>query len=451
MDTVIFPDQDALRKEYDANIAARTFVVRELETRIEEVVAVLPSHPRVKGRVKTFESYFKKYIRLLKKETPFNGGLQEDILPLITDTIGLRVICPFLEDLAAVEELLKENFEVIEVERKGGDHTFREFGYESIHLLITIPADILNKRENCCGSKTAEIQIRTILQDAWAEVEHELIYKAEFSPFDSPLKRKLAAVNATLSLADIIFQEIRSYQRELNGELGKRRNSFFKKIEESTDAVLFTEEKPLAEDGAPSYDAPTLGELAVTAVTSAASAAAVTSNGGGEFVSGVSPANPAANVSIDDLLLNALYAHNKNQIPQAIAIYTQILEMKPDTTISSLIYKHRGMAYFARSHYEEAIADFSQSLELDPRSYKAAYYRGVICTVLRRYPEAIDSFNKALEINPYQPYCLYRRGQVYFHLEDYPQALGDCEAALALESFDAGRKFKELLLTKLKM
>jgi hypothetical protein len=36
-------------------------------------------------------------------------------------------------------------------------------------------------------------------------------------------------------------------------------------------------------------------------------------------------------------------------------------------------------------------------------------------------------------------------------LEDYPQALGDCEAALVLESFEAGRKFKDLVLNKLKM
>jgi putative GTP pyrophosphokinase len=109
------------------------------------------------------------------------------------------------------------------------------------------------------------------------------------------------------------------------------------------------------------------------------------------------------------------------------------------------------MAHFARSHYEEAIADFSESLKLDPKSYKAAYYEGVVCSVLRRYSRAVDAFNQSLEINPFQAYCLYRRGQAYYHLEDYPQALGDCEAALALESFEAARKLRNLLKTKLKM
>jgi putative GTP pyrophosphokinase len=165
----------------------------------------------------------------------------------------------------------------------------------------------------------------------------------------------------------------------------------------------------------------------------------------------IAPVSIPYNASIDDLLLGALSAHNKNQFEEAIAIYTQILDMKPDDAIRSLIHKHRGMAYFARSHYEEAIADFSESFKLDPKSYKVAYYEGVVYSVLRRYPQAEEAFTRSLEINPYQPYCLFRRWQVFFHLEDYPHALGDCEAALALEPFDAVQRFKDLVLSKLKM
>jgi putative GTP pyrophosphokinase len=162
-------------------------------------------------------------------------------------------------------------------------------------------------------------------------------------------------------------------------------------------------------------------------------------------------ASASAPASIDDLLLDALTAHNKSRFDEAIAIYSRILEMDPDAVVSSLIYKHRGMAHFACSHYEQAIADFSASFRLDPKSYKAVYYEGIICSVLRRYSEAINAFTESLEVNPYQPYCLFRRGHAYYHLEDFPQALGDCEAALAIESFDAAVKFKALVLSKLKM
>jgi putative GTP pyrophosphokinase len=402
------PNREILQKTFDKYAEARTRTLRELETRIAESLRILPSSPGIKGRTKDFSSYFSKYLRILKLN-PEAGKV-----PLITDLIGIRIVCPFIEDLATVEALIKNKFEVIEVERKGQNHTFREFGYKSIHLLVKIPGAMLAA---CgpCGCEVAEVQIRTILQDAWAEVEHELVYKAQFTPFDDPMKRKLAAVNANLSLADIIFQEIRTYQRQLNSELDKRRNSFFRKIEESTDALLFAEEK-----SAP----PSAG-------------------------TGVSP--PLGGETIDDLFLNALSAHNKNQFDEAIGFYSRILEMNPPRDISSLIYKHRGMAYFARSHYEEAILDFTKALELDPKSYKAPYYRGVVSSVLRRYSEAIEAFTQSLEINPYQAYCLYRRSQAWYHLEDYPQALADCEAAIALEPFEAAKKLRGILREKLRM
>ena len=87
-------------------------------------------------------------------------------------------------------------------------------------------------------STAFEVQLRTILQEAWAEVEHELVYKAEFTPFDEPMKRKLAALNANLSLSDIIFQEILDYQRRLTSELERRRSAFYGKIEDVMDRPL---------------------------------------------------------------------------------------------------------------------------------------------------------------------------------------------------------------------
>ena len=459
MAVINYPDKILLKNHYDELAGSREQVAKELAIRVTEIVGKMPSHPSVKSRIKDFDSYYKKYVRILKNGPPPKEPLSaiqnsaemepavnaagfdpsdinpSDIFPqdihspdihpqntqpsginpseYIFDVIGIRVVCPFLEDLSAVEELIKDNFRVLEIERKGGDHTFREFGYESVHLLVIIPDDIISSGCSLM-CRTAEIQIRTILQDAWAEVEHELIYKAEFNPFDNPLKRKLAAVNASLSLADIVFQEIRSYQRQLNNELEKRRDSFFQKIEGSVDNFIYSDLRP--------------------AETSP------------------SPSRPlSSSESIDELLLNALYAHNKLQFDEAIMFYTRILELNPNDNVKSLILKHRGMAFFARSHYEVAIDDFAESLKLDPKSYKAAYYMGIVYSVLKKYPQAIDVFNLSLEINPYQPFCLYRRGQAYYHLEDYPKALADCESALALESLDGAEKFRQLVLGKLHM
>jgi len=403
------PVQDSLRDEFESYTETRQLIVNELKGRVESVLAALDSTPVVSGRIKNFTSYFSKYIRLLKTG---------QVKPLITDLMGIRVICPFIEDLQAAENIINKNFDITERDVKG-HYTFKEFGYESTHLLIRIPQAIIDKH-GCPGTDIAEIQIRTILQDAWAEVEHELVYKAEFSPFDEPMKRKLAAVNANLSLADIIFQEIRSYQRKYSIELGKRRNSFFQKIEEETDDLLFK-----SEQAPPIVPGVVIDNINIV---------------------------DYENYSIDDLLVSALTAHNQNRFNDAISRYSKILELNPDIMICSIIYKHRGMAYFACSKYEDAIGDFSKALELDDKSYKAAYYRGVVQAVCKHYSEAIDDYTLSLTINPYQSFCLFRRSQAYYHIGDYPAALSDCENSLYLEPKNkSAAKFKELLLDKLRL
>ncbi|MDR1836959.1 MAG: tetratricopeptide repeat protein [Treponema sp.] len=404
------PDKISFFSEYQKYSEVRHLIVGEIKERVEQILHGFDSKPVVSGRIKDFASFFSKYLRLLKT------GLND---PQITDLLGVRIICPFIEDLQITENIINKNFTVIEKENKG-HYTFREFGYESTHFLIKIPVEFI-ERHGDPGTDIAEIQIRTILQDAWAEVEHELVYKAEFSPFDEPMKRKLAAVNASLSLADIIFQEIRSYQRKYSVEMEKRRGSFFQKIEESTDDLLF-------------------------------SAGQVSKNREAGPTGGTIIRNDKENLSIDDLLVNALSAHNQNRFNEAISQYSNILELKPSDAICSIIYKHRGMAYFACSQYNEAIEDFTLALDLDSKSYKAAYYRGVVHSVQRQYSRAIDDYTLSLAINPYQSFCLFRRGQAYYHIGDYPQALSDCENSLALEPENSSaNKFKTLLHEKLKM
>ena len=405
------PDKNSFFSEYQKYLEIRHLIVNDIKERVEQILAGFDSKPVVSGRIKNFASFFSKYLRLLKT------GLND---PKITDLLGVRIICPFIEDLQVTEDIISQNFKIIEKEDKG-HYTFREFGYESTHLLIRIPDELI-ERHGDPGTDTAEVQIRTILQDAWAEVEHELVYKAEFSPFDEPMKRKLAAVNASLSLADIIFQEIRSYQRKYSVEMEKRRGSFFQKIEESTDDLLFTSKQALKNEETPPGNAGMIAD------------------------------NENENLSIDDLLVNALSAHNQNRFNEAINQYSRILELKPNNLICSIIVKHRGMAYFACSLYKEAIKDFTFALDLDNKSYKAAYYRGVVHSVLREYSRAIDDYTLSLAINPYQSFCLFRRGQAYYHIGDFPQALSDCENSLALEPENSSaNKFKKLLHEKLKM
>ena len=387
------------KKEIEARYESYRNVFDEILEKVEGSLKNnlhLFSNPTYKSRIKSFNSYYKKILRQKAKESS-----ESNKLVTLTDMIGIRVICPFVEDLAEVEKQVSEIYDVKEIEKKGAEQSFREFGYESVHILIAIPEDCrptVNTDIELPDNLVCEIQVRTILQDAWAEVEHELIYKSEFNPFDKPLRRKLASINASLTLADIIFQEIRDYQKKLQSELGTRRNTFYEKADDFSNEVLHISKENPAKSSASSVDSP--------------------------FTKG----------SIDDLVLQALHEHNQGNFEKAVSIYTQIIESKPvpAAVVLSVIYKHRGMAYFAQNLYDNALADFSKSFGYDQKNFRSIYYKGIVYSVLNRNSEAVECFNKSLEINAFQSHVFYRRGLTYYNMGEYSLAMQDVTNAVNL-------------------
>jgi len=404
-DTVWIPDKQELKKQYDEYSAHFALLLERLEDHLRSTIKI-SAMPSYKRRVKSFNSYYTKLLKF-SSEKPLTG------FPVVTDLIGIRIVCPFLQNLGEVERLLVENFSVIEIERKGADRTFREFGYESTHILATIPESFkvgLLLPEHLIF----EIQIRTILQDAWAEVEHELIYKFEFSPFDFPLKRKFASINASLSLADILFQEVRDAQNSLNTELDKRRAQFYSRADDFTNELLGNFSK--IEEKA---DIP-------------ASAGASTLE------------------TIDSTVFHAIRAHNRGDFQTAEALYTRILNQKPNALVASIVYKHRGMAFFAQGAYEKAYQDFSASLEENPENYHSYYYAGIVLMMMYKNTEAVMMFTKSLEINGYQPHVYFRRALVYFQENQFILALHDLDNAAALGlSTDEEKKLRAAIAKKI--
>ncbi|MBQ5400107.1 MAG: tetratricopeptide repeat protein [Treponema sp.] len=406
MENIKLPNKVEIKNLYESYFDTFGEILSKIEARLKKVIQI-QSLPTYKSRIKSFKSYYKKILRQKPDEAAKPGTLAT-----LTDMIGIRVICAFIEDLSVVQKILLDNFDVREVEKKGAEQSFREFGYESVHVLISIPEDCLPVEhvKPLPENLVCEIQIRTILQDAWAEVEHELVYKSDFNPFDKPLRRKLASINASLSLADTIFQEIRDYQNKLQNELGSRRNTFYEKADELTDVVNGKN-------------------------TIAPSPFAFASN---------------RNDSIDDLVLQALHEHNQGNFDRAIEIYTRIVDSnpKPPDVVLGVIYKHRGMAYFAQSDYENALSDFRSSVENDPRGFRSLYYQGIVLSITGNDSEAVGCFDRSLEIDRFQSHVYYRRSLSYYNLGDYVKAMDDINSAINLGLDDEHVKALRLKIVK---
>ncbi len=475
------PEKRKLKELYESQVPFLEEINNILHRRLKEELLELGVHATVKTRVKSFESYYRKLLARLgamvtagssdaheeAKEvataagpvagvsfarTRAGGGLvpsDEEIKPAsithllggshLTDIIGIRIVCPFLDDIQVACSLVHRDFDVLEIEEKGARRSFREFGYQATHYLIRVPeehvpegltafhcfmevSDFLagdNSRpflELGRGPILCEVQTCTLLQDAWSEVEHELIYKAEFSPLDEPLKRKLAALNANLTLSDIIFQEIREYQRELHGELFKRRQDFLTKAHGPEDA-------PARMPGS----------------NGRAGAPAAASDRGAKQI------DPSA--SIDELLLEALSAHNGGRHEEAVAIYTAVLETEPPGGLAVILLNHRGMAHFASSAYEQALSDFTRAIEIDSTNTRSFYYRASVHRALGDLDSALADLDRSLELNPFEFEALYARSRIERELGDFGRALADCDAALRIDpDSEEASAFRSLLV-----
>lgn len=416
------PNRDYALNIYNKNLDKFEKLIQKIHLDLKKILSENSINFSIKYRVKSFDSYYEKLVRLINN----NEHKQ------LTDIFALRIICPFLEDVDIVSEIISSNFDIIEKEQKGADYTFKEFGYESIHFLIPLPEfEKFTKMPN--STMVYEIQLRTILQDAWAEVEHELIYKFNLSKYNSSIKRKMASLNASLTLSDIIFQEIREYNKELSLKEEKRRDSIIDKIGNIDNFNLMKSNSSHSSEK---------GFAQIKDIE-------IEKNNLLENQNKI-PVKMKYGDKLEELIVEGLNAHSNNEIEKAIEIYSVILRRKPDLPIRSIIYNHRGMAYFFKSKYLKAIKDFSRAIDYDNKNYRAFNNRGKTYRYLKEYELALKDFNHSLSRNANQKESLYNRALTYFDIDDFSKALEDCEKTLNIDSkFESAENLKKMILSKI--
>jgi putative GTP pyrophosphokinase len=128
----------------------------------------------------------------------------------IMDMAGIRIITYINPDAEKVEEIIRKNFEVDDKHSsdKSAKLGINEFGYKSIHCICKLGKHRSHLLEYQKYSDLLfEIQIRTILQHAWAEFEHDKNYKFKGILPDN-MQRRLARTAGTLELLDWEFESL---------------------------------------------------------------------------------------------------------------------------------------------------------------------------------------------------------------------------------------------------
>ena len=164
-------------------------------------------HQPVQYRVKTRKS-------LENKIRKGEGKYKE--LTDVTDICGLRIITYFDDDVDRVDKEIAESF-IIDQENSVDKRVLDpdRFGYLSLHKIVSLPEN------RAFQGLYAELQIRSILQHAWAEIEHDLGYKTP-SAIPDVVRRRFSRIASLLEVADSEFRGVRDELKKYSGQIYKK-------------------------------------------------------------------------------------------------------------------------------------------------------------------------------------------------------------------------------------
>lgn len=153
------------------------------------------------SRIKAEDSMREKCRRNLLPETT------ESALRVLTDSIGIRIVCAFLSDVYRVAEYLKSFPDLTVVTEKDYIRNVKPNGYRSYHMILKTD-----------GGYYVEVQLRTISMDTWAALEHHLKYKKSMKGNVELVKAELKRCANELAATDVSMQAIRDLIFEQNEE-----------------------------------------------------------------------------------------------------------------------------------------------------------------------------------------------------------------------------------------
>lgn len=139
----------------------------------------------------------------------------------ITDLCGLRVILYYQEDVDSFCDAIRREFLVDDMRSVDKRHQLRsdQFGYISVHLICRLNSNRSSLLEwSPYANLNIEIQVRTVLQHAWASISHALQYKNQ-ADIPDQFVRQLTRVSGLLELSDEQFSDLRRKTEALRSEI----------------------------------------------------------------------------------------------------------------------------------------------------------------------------------------------------------------------------------------
>lgn len=150
-------------------------------------------------RIKSAESMRQKLQRLAFPVTA------ESAMKNVFDAAGVRLVCPFIQDIDRTAELIRA-IPCVQIQtEKDYIRSPKPNGYRSYHMILSMPLRFLGNSQKTVW---LEVQLRTIAMDCWANIEHQLKYKQNI-PDQALLIQELKRCADEITSTDLSLQTIR--------------------------------------------------------------------------------------------------------------------------------------------------------------------------------------------------------------------------------------------------
>ena len=195
---------------YDTMIQVMEHIAHQLEanSRRYETEHGDKLYEHLNYRIKGDESMRDKLAKRGLAPTAYNA------LRKVKDSIGLRVVCLFIDDVYENVALLKSLPGCSVVQEKDYIKDAKPNGYRSYHMILDVVTDAPDVDGKNPGHYYVEIQLRTIAMDTWAALEHELKYKKNIANPEL-ITQELHRCANELASCDVSMQTLKKIIRSL--------------------------------------------------------------------------------------------------------------------------------------------------------------------------------------------------------------------------------------------
>lgn len=198
-----------------------------LKATLKRVCAKLAPLGLVEARPKGIPSFCEKILRKRPVYTDPRTALPPDPLVRMTDLCGARVIVQTTGQVQTVCDFIERNFVIDWPNSEDVSRRLRttEFGYRSVHYIVSFDPSAWTEAEfrpaapdGLAGLK-AEIQVRTLLEHAWADIGHDMTYKTDLR-IPALIQRQSAALAAILEATDREFGRLVETAQQYQSNFG---------------------------------------------------------------------------------------------------------------------------------------------------------------------------------------------------------------------------------------